>query len=91
MDRQLFAQFAKSLKRAAQGGAAIHKPAHRDEVPREHLPPSLAVGAVAKRLGVTPQALSAVLNGRAGISFTEYLTGPALGAPPIRRRTRQLF
>ena len=48
--------------------SAMHNPAHPGEVLREYLPPTLAVGAIAKRLDVTRQALSAVLNGRAGIS-----------------------
>jgi antitoxin HigA-1 len=46
----------------------MHNPAHPGEVLREFLPPGLPIGKVAKRLGVTRQALSAILNGRAGIS-----------------------
>lgn len=46
----------------------MHNPAHLGEVLREYLPEKLGVGEAAKRLGVTRQALSAVLNGRAGIS-----------------------
>lgn len=43
-------------------------PAHPGEVLREYLPEALGVTESAKRLGVTRQALSAVLNGRAGVS-----------------------
>ena len=46
----------------------MHNPAHPGEVLREYLPETLGVGEVAARLGVTRQALSALLNGRAGVS-----------------------
>ena len=46
----------------------MHNPAHPGEVLREYLPEGLSIGEVAKRLGVTRQALSALLNGRAGVS-----------------------
>jgi addiction module HigA family antidote len=46
----------------------MHNPAHPGEVIREYLPDGLAVSEAAKRLGVTRQALSARLNGRAGVS-----------------------
>lgn len=46
----------------------MHNPAHPGEVLREYLPAGLAINEVAKRLGVTRQALSALLNARAGIS-----------------------
>jgi antitoxin HigA-1 len=46
----------------------MHNPAHPGEVIREYLPDGLAVSEAAKRLGVTRQALSALLNGRAGVS-----------------------
>ena len=46
----------------------MHNPAHPGEVLREYLPVGLAVTEAAKRLGVTRQALSALLNGRAGVS-----------------------
>ncbi len=46
----------------------MHNPAHPGEVLREYLPEGLAVTEAARRLGVTRQALSAVLNGRAGVS-----------------------
>ena len=38
------------------------------EVLSEYLPEGVSIGEVAKRLGVTRQALSALLNGRAGVS-----------------------
>jgi|OpeIllAssembly_1097287.scaffolds.fasta_scaffold253771_2 addiction module HigA family antidote len=46
----------------------MHIPAHPGEVLREYLPEGVSIGEVAKRLGVTRQALSALLNGRAGVS-----------------------
>ncbi|MSQ20033.1 MAG: addiction module antidote protein, HigA family [Betaproteobacteria bacterium] len=48
--------------------ARMHNPAHPGEVLREFLPEGLAVTEAARRLGVTRQALSALLNGRAGVS-----------------------
>lgn len=46
----------------------MHNPAHPGEVLREYFPRGLAVTEAAKRLGVTRQALSALLNGRSGVS-----------------------
>jgi addiction module HigA family antidote len=46
----------------------MHNPAHPGEVLRDYLPEGLAVTEAARRLGVTRQALSALLNGRAGVS-----------------------
>lgn len=46
----------------------MHNPAHPGEVLREYLPEGLAVTEAAKRLGVTRQALSALLNARADVS-----------------------
>ena len=43
----------------------MHNPAHPGEVLREFLPKDLPVGEIASRLGVSRQALSALLNGRA--------------------------
>ena len=43
-------------------------PAHPGAVLLEYLPEALGVTESAKGLGVTRQALSAVLNGRAGVS-----------------------
>jgi antitoxin HigA-1 len=48
--------------------ARMHNPAHPGEVLREYLPENLTVTEAAKRLGVTRQSLSALLNGRAGVS-----------------------
>jgi addiction module HigA family antidote len=46
----------------------MHNPAHPGEILREYLPGNVGVSDAAKRLGITRQALSAVLNGRAGVS-----------------------
>ena len=46
----------------------MHNPAHPGEVLRDYLPEKFGVGNAAKCLGVTRQALSALLNGRAGVS-----------------------
>lgn len=46
----------------------MYNPAHPGEVLREYLPGDVSIGEVAKHLGVTRQALSALLNGRAGVS-----------------------
>lgn len=46
----------------------MHNPAHPGEVLREYLPEDVSIGEVASHLGVTRQALSALLNGRAGVS-----------------------
>jgi len=46
----------------------MHNPAHPGEVLREYLPADMTVTEAAERLGVTRQALSALLNGRAGVS-----------------------
>lgn len=46
----------------------MHNPAHPGEVLREFLPNDLPVTEAASRLGVSRQALSAVLNCRAGVS-----------------------
>ncbi len=48
--------------------AQMHNPAHPGEVLREFLPKNLPIGEIASRLGVSRQALSALLNGRAGVS-----------------------
>ena len=48
--------------------SSMHNPAHTGEVLREYLPEGVSIGEIAKRLGVTRQALSALLNGRAGVS-----------------------
>jgi antitoxin HigA-1 len=46
----------------------MHNPPHPGNVLREYLPETMTMTEVAARLGVTRQALSAVMNGRAGIS-----------------------
>jgi addiction module HigA family antidote len=46
----------------------MYNPAHPGEVLREYLPKRLAIGEIASRLGVSRQALSALLNCRAGVS-----------------------
>lgn len=46
----------------------MHNPAHPGEVLREYLPETMTVTEAAQRLGVTRQALSALLNRRAGVS-----------------------
>lgn len=46
----------------------MHNPAHPGEVLREYLPDGVTVTEAARRLRVTRQALSALLNGRAGVS-----------------------
>lgn len=46
----------------------MYNPAHPGEILREYLPKSMTVTESARRLGVTRQALSALLNGRAGVS-----------------------
>ena len=48
--------------------SSMHNPAHPGEVLREYLPEGLGISDAAKRLGVTRQALSALINGRAGVS-----------------------
>ena len=61
----------------------MHNPAHPGEVLREYLPEGVSIGEVAKRLGVTRQALSALLNGRAGVSAPMALRlEGALGTSP---------
>ena len=46
----------------------MHNPAHPGEVLREYLPEEMTVAATAEHLGVSRQTLSAVLNGRSGVS-----------------------
>lgn len=46
----------------------MHDPAHPGELLREYLPQGMTISDIAKRLGVTRQAFSALLNGRAGVS-----------------------
>jgi len=46
----------------------MHNPPHPGEVLREYLPETMTLNDVASGLGVTRQSLSAVLNGRSGVS-----------------------
>lgn len=46
----------------------MFNPAHPGEVLQEYIPKSVTVTEAARRLGVSRQALSALLNGRAGVS-----------------------
>ncbi len=43
-------------------------PPHPGEVLKEYLPESVSVTEAARKLGVSRQSLSAILNGRSGIS-----------------------
>jgi plasmid maintenance system antidote protein VapI len=54
----------------------MHNPAHPGEVLREYLPEGLAIREAAKRLGVTRQALSALLNGRADPALVSRTSDP---------------
>lgn len=61
----------------------MHDPAHPGEVLREYFPEGMTVSKAAACLGVTRQALSAILNGRAGISADMALRlSIALGTAP---------
>ncbi|MHB1605964.1 MAG: HigA family addiction module antitoxin [Leptospirales bacterium] len=46
----------------------MHGPAHPGEVLREYLPPGMNVSEAARRLGVTRQDFSVLLNGRSDMS-----------------------
>ena len=48
--------------------SSLRNSAHPGEILREYLPEDLGVAEAAKRLGVTRQASSALINGRAGVS-----------------------
>ncbi len=62
---------------------AMHDPAHPGEVLREYLPEDMSVKEASERLGVSRQALSAILNGRAGISaMMDLRLAQALGTTP---------
>ena len=61
----------------------MHNPAHPGELLREYLPEGMSVGEAAARLGVSRQAFSALLNGRAGVSAEMALRlSRALGTSP---------
>ncbi len=46
----------------------MHNPPHPGEVLREYLPVEMSVTEVAMRIGVSRQAFSKLLNGKAGVS-----------------------
>lgn len=46
----------------------MHNPPHPGEVLREYLPPDMSVTEAALKIGVSRQAFSKLLNGRAGVS-----------------------
>lgn len=61
----------------------MFNPPHPGEILREYFPEGMSVTEAAKRLRVTRQALSAVLNGRAGVSADMALRlSVALGTRP---------
>jgi antitoxin HigA-1 len=61
----------------------MHKPAHPGEVLREYLPGSVSVTTAAEKLGVSRQAFSNLLNGKAGVSAEmAYRLSAALGTTP---------
>jgi addiction module HigA family antidote len=63
--------------------SAMHNPAHPGDVLREYLPVGRSVTEAAQRLGVSRQAFSALLNGRAGVSAEMALRlAKALGTRP---------
>ena len=85
---------AMSTTTEEQTMSRMHNPAHPGKVLREFLPRDLPVGEVASRLGVSRQALSALLNGRAGVSAEMWVQMQAnhdlwqarqLGRPKVRR------
>lgn len=50
----------------------MNDPAHPGEVLREYLPPGMSVSEAAKRLKVSRQALSALLNARSDMSASRW-------------------
>jgi addiction module HigA family antidote len=61
----------------------MHNPAHPGEVLKEYLPEGVSVTEAAKKLGVSRQAFSAIINGRAGITADMALRlSKALGTSP---------
>jgi len=46
----------------------LHNPPHPGEVLREYLPADMSVTKVALRIGVSRQAFSKLLSGKAGVS-----------------------
>ena len=71
--------------------AAMYNPPHPGETLREDVLPALGLSVTdaAAQLGVTPAALSRVLNGRAGISPEMALRlGGCRACPPIPSERR---
>jgi addiction module HigA family antidote len=61
----------------------MFNPPHPGEVLKEYLPADVSVTVAAKKLGVSRQAFSAILNGRAGITADMALRlAKALGTSP---------
>jgi addiction module HigA family antidote len=61
----------------------MFNPPHPGEVLQEYLPEGVSVTEAAQKLGVSRQALSAILNGRAGISAEMAVRlSQALGTTP---------
>jgi addiction module HigA family antidote len=61
----------------------MFNPPHPGEVLKEYLPEHVSVTVAAKKLGVSRQAFSAILNGRAGITADMALRlAKALGTSP---------
>jgi len=62
----------------------MHNPAHPGAVLKElYLPEGMGVSEAAKKLGVSRQTLSAIINGRAGISAEMAMRlSKALGTSP---------
>jgi addiction module HigA family antidote len=61
----------------------MFNPPHPGEVLKEYLPAQVSVTMAAKKLGVSRQAFSAILNGRAGITADMALRlAKALGTSP---------
>lgn len=62
----------------------MHNPPHPGEVLKEfYLPEGMGVAEAAKKLGVSRQTLSAIINGRAGISAEMAMRlSKALGTSP---------
>ncbi len=65
--------------------ATMTPPVHPGQRVRAALPAGVPVGAMAARLGVTRQALSALINGRAGVSAPMALRLEAVLATPAEQ------
>ena len=61
----------------------MFNPPHPGEVVKEYLPENVSVTEAAKKLGVSRQAFSAIINGRAGITADMALRlAKSLGTSP---------